>query len=143
MGRTNGAPCSKRPSPVFDEVELMGDLPRPRWPLHPQPRPLERLDTYVRRLADTYGMGVATFCRYGLGCNVGDLDRCADDPPQALLDRLSSGTGQSIRRLRNMTDARCHARTKVAARWVIRCDPEIVHKMRFRFSGHGGFVDSI
>nr|WP_239556243.1 MULTISPECIES: TniQ family protein [Sphingomonas] len=121
----------------------MGDLPRPRWPLHPQPRPLERLDTYVRRLADTYGMGVATFCRYGLGCNVGDLDRCADDPPQALLERLSSGTGQSIRRLRNMTDARCHARTKVAARWVIRCDPEIVHKMRFRFSGHGGFVDSI
>jgi len=73
-------------------------------------------------------MGVVTFCRYGLDCNVGDLDRCVDDRPQALLDRLSRGTGQSIRRLRNMTDACCHARTKVAARWVIHCDPEIVHK---------------
>lgn len=120
---------------MFDEAGLMGDLPRPRWPLHPQPRSLERLETYIRRLADTYGMGVATFCRYGLGCDTDDLHRCADDPPQGLIDRLSSGTGQSIRRLRNMTDARCHARAKVAARWAIRCDPEIIHKMRLRLYG--------
>ena len=128
---------------MFDETELMSDLPHPRWPLHPQPRPLERLETYIRRLADTYGMGVATFCRYGLGCDAGDLGRCADDPPQALLDRLSSGTGQSIRRLRNMTDARCQARTKVALDWVIRCDPGTVHKMHLQLSGQSGFVDGI
>jgi hypothetical protein len=34
-----------------------------------------------------------------------------------------------------MTDARCHARAKVAARWAIRCDPEIIHKMRLRLYG--------
>lgn len=88
-------------------------------------------------------MGVATFCRYGLGCDAGDLDRCGTDPPQTLLERLSSGTGQSIGRLRNMTDARCCARMKVALRWVIRCDPHIVHKLRFKVYGQGEFMDSI
>ena len=131
----SGAPCSKRPSRVFDDVELLTDLPYPRWPLHPQPRLLERLDTYIRRLAEAYGVGLATFCRHGLGCDPGDLDRCRVDPPSALLERLSRGTGQSIRRLRNMTDAGCHARMQVALRWIVRCDPEIVHKMGRKVPG--------
>jgi len=128
---------------VFDEAEMLAELPRPRWPLHPEPRLLERLDTYIRRLADAYGTGVSTFCRYGLGCDAGDLDRSAVDPSQALLDRLSSGTGQSTRRLRNMTEARCRARREVALRWIIRCDPEIVHKWHLQVSGQAEFVDGI
>jgi len=113
---------------VFDEVELMGDLERPRWPLHPEPRLLERLDTYIRRLAEAYGTGLATFCQYGLGCDAADLNRYAAEPTQELLERLACGTGQSMRRLSNMTVERCHARREVALRWIIRCDPGIVHK---------------
>ncbi len=114
-----------------------------RWPLHPTPRSLERLENYIRRLAETYGVSLAAFCRHGLGCTLLDLDRCAHDPPLALLERLSAGTGQPIRRLRNMTDARCHARMSVALRWVIRCDPTIVHKWLPKVSGHSDLVDGI
>jgi len=128
---------------VLDDVEMLADLPRPRWPLHPEPHSLERLDSYIRRLADAYGISLATFCRHGLGCDPGDLDRCRVDPSQALLERLSRGTGQPIRRLRNMTEARCHVRTNVALRWIIRRDPQIVHKMGFGVSGQARFMDSI
>lgn len=128
---------------MFDEIESLAALPHPRWPLHPEPHPLERLDFYIRRLADAYGIGLANFCRHGLGCDAGDLDRCKIDPPQELLERLSRGTGQSIRRLRNMTEARCHARMNVALRWIIRSAPEIVHKTCFNVPGQNEFVDSI
>lgn len=142
-GQRSAAPYSRRRFRVFDDVEILADLPQPRWPLHPAPRLLERLENYIRRLADAYGTGVATFCRYGLACELRDLERCAHDPPRLMLERLSAGTGQSIHRLRNMTDARCHARRKVALSWMIRSDPEIVHKWAPKVSGHTEFVDGI
>lgn len=128
---------------MFDEAEVMGDLERPRWPLHPEPRLLERLDTYIRRLAEAYGTGLATFCRYGLHCDAADLDRYANEPTQELLERLSGGTGQSMRRLSSMTVERCRARREVALRWIIRHDPEIVHKGYRQISGQSEFMDSI
>lgn len=122
-------PCSKRRSPVFDEIEPFDPVPPARWPLHPTPRLLERLDFYVARLAKAYGMGLATFCRHALQCEIGDIDRCRHAPPEHLLVRLSHGTGLPIRRFRNMTEYRVNLRREVGLRWMLRCDPDLVQKM--------------
>jgi len=76
-------------------------------------------------------------------CNAADLERYAVEPAQELLERLACGTGRSMRRLSNMTVERCHARGEVALRWIIRRDPEIVHKGHLQISGQNRFVDSI
>lgn len=72
-----------------------------RWPLHPQPGEWEGLESYVRRLAQAYGVSYDTFLRCALG-RVGpgarDLDKVSDE----LLARLSAGTGVPIEQLRGM-----------------------------------------
>lgn len=128
---------------MSDDAEILAEAPPARWPLHPAPYALEGLEAYVRRLAGAYGIGLEAFCKHGLGCELGDLDRCADDPPEALLRRLSAGTGQPMRRLRAMTHARRHARMRAALAWMVRRDPEIVQKWAPKVPGHREFVDGI
>jgi TniQ len=80
-----------------------------RWPLHPQPYAWESLDTYVRRLAEVYGVRLETFGRRALGIEpeiVRDLDRA----PRQVLERLSIGTGASLDRLEAMRGDRLWAR---------------------------------
>lgn len=139
----SAAPSSKRRFPVFDDAEILPDLPHQRWPLHPKPDSFERLDTYVRRLAESYSIGFATFCRHGLGGDPDEIGLLDDRPAPAMLERLSVGTGLPIRRFKNMTSERYHARVAVAMRWIIRRHPELLHKQPMEVSGQPPFVDSI
>jgi hypothetical protein len=109
---------------VFDEAEILADPPAPRWPLHPQPMRFEHLDTFVRRLADAYGVGLGTFCRYGLGITGEEWANFCADPPLPVLARLSAGSGLSVRRLQNMTPRRSYARLLIAMRRLCREHPE-------------------
>lgn len=127
---------------MFDDAEILTALPHPRWPLHPAPRPFERLDGYVRRLAECYGIGLATFCRHGLG-DAGDVGSLADGPPRRALERLSAGTGVPVRHLRNMTTRRCHARLMIEVRRLVREHPEIVHQGSGEVPGQLTFLDGI
>jgi hypothetical protein len=86
----------------------------------------EQLDTYVRRLADAHGVRLGTFCRHGLGITLEEWVSFRDDPPPAVLARLSAGTGLSLRRLRNMTPRRSYARLMIALRDFVRDYPEQV-----------------
>ena len=128
---------------MFDDAEILPDLPLPRWPLHPSPRSFERLETYVRRLAETYGVGFATFCRHGLGGEAGEIGLLDNRPGPVMLERLSAGTGLPIRRFTNMTSERCHARVAVALRWIVRHNPELVQKGFREVSRQRSFVDCI
>ena len=127
---------------MFDDAEILGDLPHPRWPLHPAPRPFERLDGYVRRLAECYGTGVTTFCRHGLG-DAGEVGSLADDPSPRALERLSIGTGVPVHRLRNMTSRRCHARLMIEVRRLLREHPELVQQGCGEVPGQPRFLDGI
>lgn len=127
---------------MFDDAEILTARPQPRWPLHPAPRRLKRLDGYVRRLADCYGTGLATFCRHGLG-DAGDVRHLADGPPRRALERLSAGTGVPVHRLRNMTSRRCHARLMIEVRRLVREHPEIVHQGSAEVPGQPAFLDGI
>ncbi|MFB6985269.1 TniQ family protein [Streptomyces sp. NPDC056178] len=78
--------------------------PARRWPLHPQPGPLEALSSWLGRLAELYDMPVHELLRHNLGL-VGisvpaDLDL---DPPPAMLAALAEKTGVGLARLRSMT----------------------------------------
>lgn len=127
---------------MFDDAEILATLPCPRWPLHPAPRPFERLDGYVRRLAECYGTGLATFCRHGLG-DAGDVRELADDPPRRALERLSAGTGVPVHRLRNMSSRRCHARLMIEVRRLLREHPELVPQGSAEVPGRPAFLDGI
>ncbi|MGA9313638.1 MAG: TniQ family protein [Solirubrobacteraceae bacterium] len=87
------------------------DNPRPgrRWPLHPQPRDWEGLESWVRRIAAAYGVSYDAFLKHALGRTgrgARDLDRISD----AELARLSAGTGVSVERMREMNCASMWAR---------------------------------
>lgn len=72
-----------------------------RWPLHPQPGEWEGLESYVRRLAQAYGVGYDIFLRCALG-RAGPGARDLDNVSDGFLARLSAGTGVPIERLRGM-----------------------------------------
>lgn len=72
-----------------------------RWPLHPQPGGGEGLESYVRRLAQVYGVGYDTFLRCALG-HAGPGARDLHEVPDEFLARLSAGTGVPVGRLRGM-----------------------------------------
>lgn len=80
------------------------------WPLHPQPADWEDLETWVRRIADTYGVSYDAFLLNALG-HTGGGARDLDHAPVHVLARLSAGTGTPIERLRDMTTQRS---------WVVR-----------------------
>ena len=140
---TSAAPSSRRRSPVFDDAEILPDLPFPRWPLHPTPLRFERLDTYVCRLAEIYGIGFRTFCRHALGGGADEIGLLVDQPAPVMLERLSAGTGLPFRRFQNMTREHYHARVAAAFRWIVRHNPELVHKGFGKVSRQASFVDSI
>lgn len=75
-----------------------------RWPLHPQPTSYETLETYVRRLAECYGVSYPCFCLHALGIPITDSEaRRFKEPSPELLQRLSEGVGIPVDRLAKMT----------------------------------------
>jgi hypothetical protein len=75
-----------------------------RWPLHPQPGPLEALSSWLSRLAQLYEMPVTDLLKHNLG--LVDLAVPADldvDPPLSMLTALAERTGVPLVRLRSMT----------------------------------------
>ena len=89
-----------------------------RWPLHPQPGEWEGLESYVRRLAQVYGVSYDAFLRCALGRagpGARDLDKVSDE----LLAHLSAGTGKPIERLRGMVGLSVMVRLSHRARdWL-------------------------
>ena len=84
---------------------LVDGAPDRRWPLHPQPREWEDLQTWVRRIADMYGVSYDAFLLNALdhtGCGARDLDQA----PIGVLAKLSAGAGVPIERLLDMTTPR-------------------------------------
>ena len=84
---------------------LVDGAPDRRWPLHPQPREWEDLQTWVRRIADMYGVSYDAFLLNALdhtGCGARDLDHA----PIGVLAKLSAGAGVPIERLLDMTTPR-------------------------------------
>jgi len=71
------------------------------WPLHPRPREWEGLETWVRRIAEAYGVGYDTFLHHALG-RTGRGARDLDDLDEASLAQLAAGAGVSVERLRAM-----------------------------------------
>ena len=109
---------------MFDDVEILPPPSASRWPLHPQPTCFEHLDTFVRRLARAHGVGLTTFCRVGLGITRKEWRGCHDDPPAAVLARLSTGSGVPVHRLRNMTAQRRYTRLRIAMHRHCREHPD-------------------
>lgn len=75
-----------------------------RWPLHPQPGPLEALSSWLGRLAELYEMPVPDLLQRNLG--LVDLALPVDldfNPPAAVLAALAEKTGVELARLRSMT----------------------------------------
>ncbi|MGW5249216.1 TniQ family protein [Streptomyces sp. NPDC004129] len=75
-----------------------------RWPLHPQPGPLQALSSWLGRLAELYEMPVHDLLRHNLG--LVDLALPVDldlNPPTAMLVSLAEKTGVDLSRLRSMT----------------------------------------
>jgi hypothetical protein len=89
-------------------------MPGRCWPLHPQPADWEDLETWVRRIADMYGVSYDAFLLNALG-HTGGGARDLDHAPVHVLARLSAGTGIPIERLRDMTTQRVLGRT---AQWT-------------------------
>jgi hypothetical protein len=80
-----------------------------RWPLHPQPGDWEDLETWVRRIAEIYGVSYDAFLLNALG-HTGRGARDLDQAPAVVLAKLSVGTGVPIERLLDMTSPRILAR---------------------------------
>ncbi|MFI6062439.1 TniQ family protein [Streptomyces sp. NPDC051286] len=75
-----------------------------RWPLHPQPGPLESLSSWLERLARPYEIRVADLLTRNLGLvDVAVPDDLDYDPPATMLAALAERTGVEIARLRAMT----------------------------------------
>jgi TniQ len=78
-------------------------LPPLRWPLHPQPGPLESLSSWLERTAHAYPLRVSDLTgnlgRDGTGLPA-DIDQ---NPPAWMLAALAERTGAGVARLRAMT----------------------------------------
>jgi hypothetical protein len=83
-------------------VEAVPDRP---WPLHPRPSEWEDLETWVRQIAEAYGVSYDAFLLNALG-HKGSGARDLDHAPIQVLARLSAGTGIPINRLREMSTQR-------------------------------------
>ena len=79
-------------------------MPGSCWPLHPQPAEWESLETWARRIADTYGVSYDAFLKRALG-RTGRGARDLDGISGAELARLSVGTGVPVERMRKMLPA--------------------------------------
>jgi hypothetical protein len=89
------------------------------WPLHPQPGEWEVLETWVRRIAQAYGIGYDAFLRHALG-RTGRGARHLEDITDAELARLAVGTGIRIECLRGMNIAAIMRRLNMTAQnWML------------------------
>jgi len=84
-------------------------VPGRHWPLHPQPADWEDLETWVRRIAEVYGVSYDAFLLNALD-HAGRGARDLNKAPDGVIAKLSTGTGISIERLRDMTSSRIMAR---------------------------------
>jgi TniQ len=84
---------------------LVEAAPDRRWPLHPRPTDWEDLETWVRRIAEAYGVSYDAFLLNALG-HKGPGARDLEHAPVEVLARLSTGMGVSAERLRDMTSQR-------------------------------------
>src|SRR5258708_18138396 len=80
-----------------------------RWPLHPRPSEWEDLETWVRRIAEAYGVSYDAFLLNALD-HTGRGARDLNKAPDGVIAKLSAGTGISIERLQDMTSSRAMAR---------------------------------
>ena len=80
-----------------------------RWPLHPRPSEWEDLETWVRRIAEAYGVSYDAFLLNAMD-HTGRGARDLNKAPDGVIARLSIGTGISIERLQDMTSSRIMAR---------------------------------
>jgi TniQ len=75
-----------------------------RWPLHPQPRPLESLSSWLERIARTYHLTVSDLLTRNLGQGGAVAPELIDsDPPAWMLAALAERTGTSLAQLHAMT----------------------------------------
>ena len=88
---------------------LVGLVTNRRWPLHPRPSEWEDLETWVRRIAEAYGVSYDAFLLNALG-PTGRGARDLNQAPDGVIAKLSTGTGISIERLQDMTSSRIMAR---------------------------------
>ena len=88
---------------------LVGPVPDRRWPLHPQPTDWEDLETWVRRIAEMYGVSYDAFLFNALG-HTGRGARDLDQASAGVFAKLLAGTGIPIERLLAMTSPRVMAR---------------------------------
>jgi hypothetical protein len=126
---------------------LVEAAPHRRWPLHPRPSDWEDLETWVRRIAEAYGVSYDAFLLNALG-HKGPGARDLDHAPVEVLARLSTGTGVSAERLRDMTSQRVMRRMR---QWtvvgtepgrdqaVLDCICAIGSRRRRRMSASRGF----
>jgi hypothetical protein len=78
--------------------------PPRRWPLHPQPGPVESLSSWLERTARLYDLPVADLLTRNLGQLDVTVPEIVDwDPPAAMLAALAERTGTSLAQLRAMT----------------------------------------
>lgn len=72
------------------------------WPVHPRPRELEKLSSWITRIADEYRMSYGDFLRAVYGEPVSEI--VADfNPPKKLLTLLSEKTGQPVSTIMRLT----------------------------------------
>lgn len=75
-----------------------------RWPLHPQPGPLESLSSWLERTARPYQVTARDLLTRCLGRNGAEVPEVIDwDPPPWVLDALAERTGASLVQLKAMT----------------------------------------
>ena len=87
--------------------------------MHPKPREWEVLQTWVRRLAGSYGIGYDTFLRRALG-RTGPGARDLETITDAQLVMLAVGTGVPVEQLRGMNTAAIMGRlTAKIANWML------------------------
>ena len=89
--------------------KLVSLITNRRWPLHPRPSEWEDLETWVRRIAEVYGVSYDAFLLNALD-HTGRGARDLNKAPDGVIARLSTGTGISIERLQDMTSSRIMAR---------------------------------
>src|ERR1035437_8291056 len=92
--------------------KLVGLMTSRRWPLHPRPSEWEDLQTWVRRIAEAYGVSYDAFHLNALD-HTGRGARDLNQAPDGFIARLSSGAGNSIERLQDMSSSRVMARLVV------------------------------
>lgn len=95
----------------------------------------------MRRLARAYGVTDYVFCKYALGCERG-VPSPLNDLPDEVLKRLESGTGVSVRAMRDMTPERVIVRAVIELDRLIKEDEGVLEPSE-QISGQVPFVDGI